>query len=223
VTQAVPLTVALLGGESTGKSTLAQALHQHLEHSAGLRCVRVPEQLRHWCEAHGRAPWAHEQAARAAEQSHLIDQAAASQGVDIVLADTTALVVAAYSAHYFQDSSLFSAALAAQRRCDLTLLMGLDLPWQADGLFRDSPAVRDAIDALLRRELDAAGLPYQTVYGQGPARMQQALRAIGRALGRALVAEDPGQAQGHRPWTCDSCSDPVCEHRLFSRLLPPPI
>ncbi len=223
LTRAGPFTVALLGGESTGKSSLVQALHQHLVHRAGLRSVRVPEHLRQWCEGRGRAPWAHEQAALAAEQSRLIQQAAASSDIDIVLADTTALVVAAYSAHYFQDSSLFSAALDAQRRCGLTLLMGLDLPWQADGLFRDSPGVRDAIDTLLRRELDAAGLAYQTVYGHGTARLQQALRALGRALGRALVDEDPGQTQGLRPWTCDSCSDPVCEHRLFSRLLPPPI
>lgn len=216
------LTVALLGGESTGKSTLAQALHQHLRHRAGLRSLLVDEHLREWCTQQGRTPLVSEQAALAAEQSRRIERAAAQPGVDLVVADTTALVVAAYSALYFQDVSLFPDALAAQGRCGLTLIMGLDLPWQADGLFRESPAVRDAIDALLRQQLQGAGLPFQTVYGQGDARLQHALRAIGRALGRPLVSDDPDWDQGRRPWNCDNCSDPGCEHRLFTRLVKTP-
>lgn len=179
----------------------------------------VSEQLRHWCEAMGRAPRAEEQAARAKEQTRQIEAARQQPGVRIVIADTTALVVAAYSELYFNDRSLFPVALAQQRRCDLTLLMGLDLPWVADGLFRDSAAVRQATDAVLRRELQGAGIPFQTVYGQGEARLQQALRSIGHALGETLVASDPAWPQGRRPWNCEKCSDPDCEHRLFTQLI----
>ena len=110
-------------------------------------------------------------------------------------------------------------ARAEQRGYDLTLLMGLDLPWVADGLFRDGPAVRDATDAVLRRELQIAGVRYQTIYGKGPQRLQQALRAIGKHLGRQLLADDPALRLGRGRWVCDSCSDPDCEHRLFSQLL----
>ena len=181
--------------------------------------MAVPEHLRAWCEAQGRAPHAHEQAAIAAEQSRLIATALQTPGVDVVIADTTALMVAAYSALYFQDHSLLAPALAQQRTVDLTLLMGLDLPWTPDGLFRDSPAVRDATDALLRRELQSAGIPFQTVYGQGEARVRQALRAIGTALGHPLLAEDPALSCGVRPWACENCGDPACERRLFTGLL----
>lgn len=213
------LTIALLGGESSGKTTLAQALHRQLQDVLHIPSALVPEQLRHWCEAMGRAPRAEEQAARADEQTCQIEAAGRQPGVRIVIADTTALVVAAYSELYFNDHSLYPAALAQQRRYELTLLMGLDLPWVADGLFRDSPAVREATDAVLRRELQGAGIPFQTVYGQGDARLQQALRSIGNALGESLVAGDPAWPQGHRPWNCDSCSDPDCEHRLFTQLI----
>lgn len=211
--------VALLGGESSGKSTLAAALERHLTENHGLRAVCVPEHLRTWCEARGRAPHAHEQAAIADEQTRLIDSTKQMPGVDAVIADTTALMIAAYSALYFQDTALLAPSLATQRTCDLTLLMGLDLPWKPDGLFRDSPAVREATDSLLRRELQGAGIAFQTVYGQGDARLRQALRAIGTALGRPLIAEDPTLANGLRPWSCDNCSDPDCEHRLFTGLL----
>jgi len=214
--------VALLGGESSGKSTLATALQRQLNEIHGLRAICVPEHLRAWCEARGRAPHAHEQAAVAEEQTRLIESAKHTPGLDVVIADTTALMVAAYSALYFQDTTLLAPSLATQRTCDCTLLMGLDLPWVPDGLFRDSPAVRDATDTLLRRELQGAGIAFQTVYGQGDARLQQALRAVGTALGRSLVKEDLALANGLRPWSCDHCSDPDCERRLFTGLLSRP-
>ena len=213
------LTIALLGGESSGKTTLAQALHRHLQEVLNIPTLLVSEQLRHWCAAMGRAPHAEEQAARAEEQTRQIEAACQQPGVRIVIADTTALVIAAYSELYFNDRSLHPAALAQQRRCDLTLLMGLDLPWVADGLFRDSAAVREATDAVLRRELQGAGIPFQTVYGQGEARLQQALRIVGNALGETLVASDPAWPQGRRPWNCEKCSDSDCEHRLFTQLI----
>lgn len=210
--------IALLGGESSGKSTLSVELTQALQ-AHGLRVALVPEHLRGWCLAAGRAPQAHEQAAIAAEQDRQI-AAARESGVDVVVADTTGLVVAAYSAHYFADDGLWPDALQRQRGIDLTLLMGLDLPWQPDGLLRDSPAVRDAIDRRLRQALQGTGLPFTPVYGRGPQRLAQALRAVqsrlNETLARPLVDRDEVLEQGRGRWSCDNCSDPECEHRLFS-------
>ena len=55
------ITIALLGGESSGKTTLAQALHQHMQEQLHIETALVPEQLRLWCQAMGRAPRAEEQ------------------------------------------------------------------------------------------------------------------------------------------------------------------
>lgn len=211
--------VCLLGGESTGKSTLAQALQHRLERAHGLRVLLVPEYLRTWCEEQGRAPRMDEQAAIASEQSRRISEAAQHAGVDLVIADTSALMVAVYSELYFADASLIPNASAEQSRYALNLLMGLDLPWTPDGLFRDSPAIRDATDTRLRRALDAAHLPYQTIYGQQDARLQQTLRVVGRWLGRDLLPADQALTEGRVPWRCDNCSDPECERRLFTGLV----
>ncbi len=212
------LTVTLLGGESSGKTTLAQALQPALL-AQGITSTLVPELLRTWCEQHGRAPQAHEQADRAHAQSLAIVSAAQDAKAQVVLADTTALVIAAYSELYFEDRSLWPNAIEQQSRYSLTLLMGLDLPWVPDGLFRDGPALRAATDAVLRRELQAAGVPFQTLYGPLELRVQQALRAIGSALQRPLTPQNAAWEQGRRPWNCEKCSDPDCEHRLFTQLL----
>ena len=155
------------------------------------------------------------------EARALQELAAAEPGVRLVIADTSALMVAAYSELYFRDTSLLARARVEQSRYGLNLVMGLDLAWTPDGLFRDGPALRDATDAQIRRELDGASLPYQTIYGRGEARLQQALRAVGRWMDRALVPEDTALTEGRVPWQCDNCSDPDCEHRLFTRLVRP--
>jgi len=91
--------------------------------------------------------------------------------------------------------------------CAFTLLMGLDLPVpDADTLKR-----REQADALLRTALAAAGRPFAVVHGRGSERLANALRALGLGAPnslRRLVA-----------WDCDKCSDPACEHRLFTDLL----
>ncbi len=213
------LVVALLGGESTGKSTLAAALRTALR-DKGVAAALVPEHLRTWCEARGRAPLQAEQAMVAAEQKAQINAAVCSiPPVRVVIADTTPLVIAAYSDLYFQDTSLYPAALAWQQQARLNLLMGLDVPWVPDGLFRDSPQLRERTDEVLRTQMQAAALPFHAVYGLGPARLKAALRIVEQALDTRLIPKDPSIEQATTPWACERCSDPDCERRLFSRLL----
>lgn len=104
-------------------------------------------------------------------------------------------------------------ALAEPHRYDLTLLLALD---PSDG----PPG--EAADARLRDALQRADIAFQIVFGLGDERVQHALRAIGRVMGRALVVDDPALTLGRGPWSCDNCSDPDCEHRLFTGLLARP-
>ncbi len=114
-----PVVIELLGGESTGKSTLAANLRDtaqahHIPHRL------VPEYLREWVETHGRTPTAHEQTAIAASQHGAIQEAvvaltndpqASEEAVGLVFADTSALQTAAYSAHYFADHRLWATTV----------------------------------------------------------------------------------------------------------------
>lgn len=200
--------VALLGAESTGKTTLAAALGTLLR-AEGHDVAVVPEFLREFCDGHRRTPRRDEQRDIAATQTARIATAAADHA--LVIADTSALMIAVYSEQVFGDPGLYAEAQAAHADgCDLTLLTALDLPWQADGLQRDGPQVRGPVDARLRAALARAGVGYGVVAGSGPARTAAALAGVRRAL---APPPDPADVSPRWQWHCDRCGDPACERR----------
>lgn len=211
--------IALLGAESTGKTELARALVRHL-HTQGHPAHLVPEVLREWCNRQGRTPQPHEQAAIAHQQAQHV--ASAPPGA-VVVADTTPLMTAVYSELLFSDRSLYPMALAHQRSYHFTLLTGLDLPWVADGLQRDGPHVREPVDTLVRAALADAGIGFHTIYGHGKARLENVLNAISIEANNIEFTGHEGtfKSKNITPWrwSCDKCSDPDCEHRLFAGLL----
>ena len=75
-----PLIIAVLGAESTGKTSLAQGLSAHLSQTTSLRCTWVPEWLRQWCADQGRTPRADEQAAIAHTQHQGVPQLSIGTG-----------------------------------------------------------------------------------------------------------------------------------------------
>ena len=226
--------IAVLGAECTGKTQLTQTLQQTFLQRANA-VVLVPEVLRTWCAQAGRTPQAHEQAHIAHAQAAALDHAIASLSHPVlpadpvqlaprptaqhalVISDTSALMTAVYSDVLFDDTSLYPWALEQQRQFDLTLLLGLDLPWVGDGIQRDGPRVQAHIDARLRQVLETHGLSYTLVYGAGSHRLECALQAIGHhwAVSEAPVARKASNWQ----WSCEKCSDAGCEHQLFSALL----
>lgn len=95
---------------------------------------------------------------------------------------------------------------------------------------------REQCDAELRRQLQASGTPYRVVYGSTARRLTTALAAaqalqasspstavsitrapVGSADGRRDEDDDQGSLK-MRSWGCEKCSDPICEHRLFTSL-----
>jgi nicotinamide riboside kinase len=198
--------IAIVGAESTGKTSLARALAKSLDGTC------VDEVLREWCERQARTPRADEQRAIAEEQQRRIEAAAAA--CELVIADTTPLMTAVYSEVVFGDRSLYADALDwHRRRVTTTLVTGLDLPWQADGLQRDGAHVRAPVDRLLRDALAGHGIAYGVVYGLGERRVEAALAAL-----RPLKSPpaDPDEGVPLRP-RCLECLDPACEQLLHRK------
>lgn len=172
-----PRRLAVIGAECSGKTSLVRALAERLP------AIRLPERLREFCDATGRTPRADEQVRLIDEQIEREAQAiarAAAEGVAWVISDTTPLMTALYSIAYFQDDALLEQAIDHQRGYALTLLADIDLPWQADGIQRDSAPARDAFQQRLVLTLEQWDLPHLRLGGGHEARIAAALAAVRR-------------------------------------------
>jgi NadR type nicotinamide-nucleotide adenylyltransferase len=158
--------IAILGGESTGKSTLAAALAERYA------TLWVPEYLREFVDTHGRTPRADEQydiARTQVERETALLPAAAR----FLFCDTTPRMTAMYSLYYFGAIDAALEVLMQTHTYEFTIVTAPTNPWSGDGLMRDGDAVRQAVHGLVVEHLQAAGIPFLLVDGDVPQRAQQ--------------------------------------------------
>ena len=167
--------IAVVGAESTGKTSLVQALSEQVG------AVVVPEHLRQFVEQHGRVPTQAEQTPLMQEQIRA-EQAAVDQaeslGQPFVVCDSSAIMTAVYSEFYYGDDTLYEAAMTHHQQASLTLFCQPDLPWMADPGQRDGPDVQQAVHELLVQRLQGLSAPVVPIVGAGDSRVRLALRAI---------------------------------------------
>lgn len=162
------LRIAILGAESSGKSTLAAALAAHYH------TVWVPEYLREFVEARQRTPRADEQLFIATTQIER-EEEADTRAHRFLFCDTTPLMTAIYSEHYFGAADAELRALAAVHDYAATIVAAPTTPWLPDGLQRDSDAVRQHVHARLVHRLHEAGIAYLLADGDITERVAQAV------------------------------------------------
>lgn len=165
------LKIAVLGAESSGKSTLCEVLAR----AHGTEWV--PEYLREFVDSHGRVPFEADQFGIARTQRERED-AAALRAHRWLFCDTTPLMTALYSRVYWGRVDAQLSALASRHDYALTLVTAPDTPWIADGLMRESEAVRGRVYALVVAELDARGIPFVLVQGDLAQRVRQVEKAL---------------------------------------------
>jgi NadR type nicotinamide-nucleotide adenylyltransferase len=167
-----PLRIAILGAESSGKSTLAAALAEHY------RTVWVPEYLREFVDTHQRVPREEDQYAIALTQLTRENDAAMRAG-RFLFCDTTPLMTALYSRVYWGRVDAQLAELDSVHEYALTLVTAPDGPWMPDGLQRESEAVRQSVHALVLANLHARGIAHTVVAGDPAQRMAQVRALLG--------------------------------------------
>jgi NadR type nicotinamide-nucleotide adenylyltransferase len=166
--------IAILGAESTGKSTLAPRL------AARYGTLWVPEYLREFVETRNRVPLETEQADIARTQRAREELRSASpEARRFLFCDTTPLMTAVYSRIYWGRVPPDLLAMEAAHDYALTLVTGLDLPWVADGLQRESEEVRRRVHECLLAVLRERAIPYILLEGDLPQRMRQVEDLLG--------------------------------------------
>jgi NadR type nicotinamide-nucleotide adenylyltransferase len=171
--------VAILGAESTGKSTLAAAL------AGRYRTLWVPEYLREFVETRRRTPHENEQLVIATTQVER-EATAARLARRVLFCDTTPLMTAIYSRFYWGRVDPRLDALARNSTYDFTIVTAPDGPWIADGLQRESEAVRQTIHENLLATLEGLAIPFLLVAGGLEQRLRQ-VDALLRIRAQALA------------------------------------
>lgn len=162
--------VAIVGPESTGKSTMAAYLAKHYQ------TIWVPEFAREYCEKLKEQPtWQdeinmfHGQVALEEELLPLANK--------ILICDTTFITVKIWSDHIFGQSPQEVLDELPKHPYDLYLLLNIDLPWQDDPL-RDFPHMREHFMSTWHKELDALNANYTLISGTGQERYNSAVSVI---------------------------------------------
>lgn len=167
--------VVLAGAESTGKSTLAEALAQALE------TVWVPEHGRWYWEGRRHLvnqSWTSDEFHRIARaQRRLEDDLARGASQGVVVADTDALVTAVWHERYLGRNDDELDVLAADASPDLYLVCAPDFAWVQDGT-RESRAHRQVMHESILRRTEASRAEVAVLTGSPDDRLAAALSLI---------------------------------------------
>ncbi|MBS1521804.1 MAG: ATP-binding protein [Bacteroidetes bacterium] len=166
--------IAVVGPESTGKSTMSAFLAEHYH------TVWVPEYAREYCEKLTEPPtWQDEinmfYGQLALEQEYL------PKANKILICDTTFITVKIWSDEMFGLSPQEVLAELPKHPYDLYLLLSIDLPWEDDPL-RDFPNMREHFMDVWHKELQDLNATYVTISGAGQDRYENAVKAIDEFL-----------------------------------------
>jgi NadR type nicotinamide-nucleotide adenylyltransferase len=167
--------VAIVGPESTGKTTLARGLAAHYG------TVWVPEFARDYLDArNAERPLADLTPAdiNAIARGQIAgEERLARQANRLLICDTELLTTRLWSEHFFGACEDWIERAAIERRYDLVLLLDADVRWVADP-HRAAPHLREQFFDRLRRELRSQGRRFVTISGPFDERLQQAIAAI---------------------------------------------
>lgn len=169
-----PRRIGLLGGESTGKSTLALAL------ADALPGFVAEEYLRDFVRDFGRLPTLADQEGIFLTQQmtvRTVARAAEYAETPWVIADPLPLMTAVYSLVYFDDDSLLEAGIEDAATYDVVLWCAPDMPWVPEEGMRDGIDFRDRTDRVIA-EYVAPRLPLERIRGTLDIRLVTALDAL---------------------------------------------
>ena len=166
--------IAVVGPESTGKSTMSAFLAKHYN------TVWVPEYARGYCEKLTEPPtWQDEINmfyGQLALEAELLPQAN-----KLLICDTTFITVKIWSDEIFGKSPQVVIDELPKHQYHLYLLLDIDLPWQDDPL-RDFPHKREHFLDVWHQELQALNANYITISGTGDDRYQKAVASINQFI-----------------------------------------
>jgi NadR type nicotinamide-nucleotide adenylyltransferase len=162
--------IAIVGPESTGKSTMSAYLAGHY------KTAWVPEFAREYCENLTAPPTWQDEINMFKGQLEL-EKELLPKANQILICDTTFITVKIWSDQMFGKSPQEVLDELPKHPYDFYLLLNIDLPWQDDPL-RDFPTMREHFMDVWYKELNELNANYVLISGTGQDRYQNAVDAL---------------------------------------------
>ncbi|MBL7981124.1 MAG: ATP-binding protein [Flavobacteriales bacterium] len=164
--------IAIVGPESSGKSTLCAALAEHFQEK------RVDEFARHYLEHLGRAYEERDLLVIARGQCAFEDDIP-EQHDGLLFCDTDMITIRIWSEEKYGHCAPELMALAEHRHYDHWLLCTPDIPWEPDPL-RENPHDRDRLFDVYHTMLTHLAKPFTLITGSPDERLRTAVAAVMR-------------------------------------------
>ena len=171
--------IAIVGPESTGKSTISARLAHHYH------TIWVPEYARAYCQKLT-SPCTWQDEINMFKGQLALEKSLQTKANAILICDTTFITVKIWSAYMFGKSPEEVLIELPKHPYDFYLLMDIDLPWEDDPL-RDFPNERDYFMQVWHKELQALQASYTVISGENEIRFNNAVEAINQFLSTLQV------------------------------------
>ena len=162
--------VVVIGPESTGKTTLAQALALHF------RCQLVTEYAREYLDALN-DPYQESDLLQIAKGQLALEDKCRAGDESLMICDTDLLVLKVWSLVKYGRCHDFIQDAIRARQCDLYLLTGTEVPWQFDPQ-REHPEFRNELWTMYQKEIVDLRVPYHKISGDPEQRLRRSIPLI---------------------------------------------
>jgi NadR type nicotinamide-nucleotide adenylyltransferase len=164
--------VVVIGPESTGKSTLSQALSDYFD------CPWVPEYAREYIDKLSR-PYQYEDLLEIAKGQLEREEKESEKAKDLLICDTDLHVIKVWSQHKFGKVHPWIEQQLSERKYDLYLLTYIDVAWENDPQ-REHPELekREYFFEIYRNSVINSGIPYKIISGSVEERLNKSIEFI---------------------------------------------
>jgi len=160
--------IVITGPESTGKTTLAEALAQRLN------ALLIPEFARSYVEKLNR-PYAYSDVEKIAQHQVDEERRFSDTGASgILLMDTWLIVTKVWFEVVYGVAPEWIEKWIATDDIDLFLVCAPDIPWIADPIRENGGEMRSKLFDRYIKEIESHGFAYEIVRGSGELRLQNA-------------------------------------------------
>lgn len=166
-----PKIIVITGAESTGKSTLAEALAEHY------KVPFVPEFARDYIVNLNRPYTYHDVEIIARKQVEQINELLETDH-RFVFMDTWLIITKIWFEVVFKTIPGWLGEEIKKTNIDLYLVCDTDMPWVADDVRENGGEKREMLQKRYIEEIEKHGCTYHIISGRGDARIRNAIRFI---------------------------------------------